>query len=506
MQLKFAQTRFSHKRVVAAKNILCLAVDRLNSDYLGAYGNAWIGSPAFDRLASESILFDSYYATSLDLPTLCRAFWRGESPATIQGVPGEGEDVPKSLFRILKEKGYKTYVVSDSEEVALSSAIEDDYCDGRFYLGAPDAEKPAQSIADAKFFLNFEQLAKFIAKLEDKAEQGDETPWFVWTHFSGWNKLWDFPLEARERYREDETDPAPYSGIKPPYFPSTAQNKSRKREPENALENAEDARGSDEDALEKMDPVDRRQSFSEAYSGGIATFDETLEGFLELLNERGILSKTLFALTGVRGLGTGEPSALGFAPTGVESSPFYAEETRMPLVIRLPDETGATTRMLGLCEPRDLFATLRDWPEFAQTLADPEFWKIEKIEISPFAGKWSADEDEKPQRPSEQTEPEKKPLEPDVEGQNLLTLLADETGTIRSRVVVVAKDQTSIERAVIVENWLLKESPKKTNEETEPDAPRTKLELFVLPDDRYCVNDVANRCVDVVESLSRYLR
>ena len=41
---------------VSGKNILCLAVDRLNADFLGAYGNAWVETPAFDALAAESIL------------------------------------------------------------------------------------------------------------------------------------------------------------------------------------------------------------------------------------------------------------------------------------------------------------------------------------------------------------------------------------------------------------------------------------------------------------------
>ena len=97
-------------------NVLCLAVDRLNADFLGAYGNTWIESPAFNALASSSVLFDSYYATSLDLRALYRAFWRGESPATFRVDQNASEsDAPISLFRALKERGYRTFVVSDVE-------------------------------------------------------------------------------------------------------------------------------------------------------------------------------------------------------------------------------------------------------------------------------------------------------------------------------------------------------------------------------------------------------
>ena len=35
-------------------NVICLAIDRLHLGHLGAYGNAWINTPAIDRLASQS--------------------------------------------------------------------------------------------------------------------------------------------------------------------------------------------------------------------------------------------------------------------------------------------------------------------------------------------------------------------------------------------------------------------------------------------------------------------
>ncbi|MBR5758945.1 MAG: sulfatase-like hydrolase/transferase, partial [Thermoguttaceae bacterium] len=136
-------------------NVLCLAVDRLNADFLGAYGNTWIESPAFNALASSSVLFDSYYATSLDLRALYRAFWRGESPATFRVDQNASEsDAPISLFRALKERGYRTFVVSDVEEITLHEAIDDDYCDGRFFLDVPNAQEPVEALESTRFFRN----------------------------------------------------------------------------------------------------------------------------------------------------------------------------------------------------------------------------------------------------------------------------------------------------------------------------------------------------------------
>lgn len=708
-------TNFNRTPSVSGQNILCLAVDRLNADFLGAYGNAWVETPAFDALAAESVLFDSFFATSLDLETLYRAFWRGESPARV--VPSTDDETtneesseaettvdrsngalngaktddfnvadaaPPSIFRLLKEKGYRTFVVSDDETVALHPAVEDEYCDGRFFLGSPDAALPAETLEETQFFRNFEELARFLAKLEDDAKRakdengGDAAPWFVWAHFSGWNERWDFPLELRERFQEDEDDPVPYAATLVPYWPLEEGAKSAKRGArvdENAVveaalaraaaildadvendasndaalpaeveiefsvefddelnddERGENADESDSDAeldsddafldesaverrlaaselarLAQLDAPERRQAVVEGYCGGVAAFDETLEGFVQLLKESGVLAKTLLLTTATRGFPTGSPSALGveptqetaaadvFAPTPIsgassdaisadaaasptlpipasypddpdeanaplyatgaagETSRFYAESFQLPLAIRLPDGVGATVRLPALCEPRDVFATLRDWPEFAAELATPEFWSFEAIEISPFAGKWSAeseteiaeelDADDVLAVEKERTA-DFDAAAPDVPGQNLLRLLANEDGVLRDRVSVVARDAESEERALVVADWILKETPLAPGVDVDdfsgtgafvadaatltaaPNAvgsptssaastaaplasPRlSRFELFVRPDDRYNVNDVANRCVEIVEKLAPALR
>ena len=721
---------------ISGKNILCLAVDRLNADFLGAYGNAWVETPAFDALAAESVLFDSFFATSLDLETLYRAFWRGESPARVVAssdgeTPNGAErtgaadanealngaksgdfnavaDAPPSIFRLLKEKGYRTFVVSDDETVALHPAVEDEFCDGRFFLGSPDAALPAETLEETQFFRNFEELARFLAKLEDDAKcenGGDAAPWFVWAHFSGWNERWDFPLELRERFQEDEDDPAPYAATLVPYWPLENDAKSAKRnaradenavveaalaraaailDAENDASNADalpaeveiefnvefddpDATGADlndsagaglaqndadfadaddapdvpndssnfndfnknndafldENAVERqlaatelarlaqLDAPERRQCVVEGYCGGVAAFDETLEGFVQLLKESGVLAKTLLLTTATRGFPTGAPSALGLEPTPEtaaadvfappsplsdatvdansadvadslslpisasypdaanaplyatgadgETSRFYAESFQLPLAIRLPNGVGATVRLPALCEPRDVFATLRDWPEFAAELATPEFWSFEAIEISPFAGKWSAestteiaeelDADDVLAVEKERTADFAADA-PDVPGQNLLRLLANEDGVLRDRVSVVARDAESEERALVVADWILKETPlapgvdvddfsgtgafvadvatltaaptssaasptssnaSRGDADADADAslstPRlSRFELFVRPDDRYNVNDVANRCVEIVEKLAPALR
>ena len=506
-------------------NILCLAVDRLNSDALGAYGATWLDTPAFDALASESVLFDSFYATSLNLDSLLRAFWRGESPARFAA----SDDPPdaESIFRVMKRRGFQTFLVSDDERVALSSSVDSDDCDDRFLVEQTRADAPVESLNQTAFFKNFKELAAFLVDLNDAQRIDEPAPWFVWAHFSGWNDAWDFPMERRELFREivrdpqtddlipEESDPESYASTAPPYYPRAPRSRRAGRGRRFAdvpdlrvgagreTDGATDSVAGREIArLASLDETDRRQSVLQAYCGGISVFDETLGGFLEHLKEHGILKNTLFALAGTRGLALGAPGGLGRPGIGDAPSPFYAEEIRVPLLLRLPDETGATVRLPQLCEPRDLFATLRDWPEFAPKLSTREFWRVENREISPLAGRWG-DDDAESDKPID--DDAFSALDPDRPGQNLLTLLADEEGVVRDSIQVVAKDAESSERALIVDDWLLKSAPPTPEDRADNPNATDCVELFALPDDRYCVNDVADRCAEIAERLKTAL-
>src|SRR5271154_3606526 len=48
-------------------NAISLVIDRLHVGYLGCYGNSWIATPNFDRLASDGFVFDQALIESPDL-------------------------------------------------------------------------------------------------------------------------------------------------------------------------------------------------------------------------------------------------------------------------------------------------------------------------------------------------------------------------------------------------------------------------------------------------------
>ena len=58
-------------------NAICLVIDRLHRGFLGAYGNTWIETPAIDRLAAESFVFDQALVDTPHLAALYRSYWQG---------------------------------------------------------------------------------------------------------------------------------------------------------------------------------------------------------------------------------------------------------------------------------------------------------------------------------------------------------------------------------------------------------------------------------------------
>ncbi len=58
-------------------NVICLVIDRLHAGYLGAYGNTWTSTPALDRFAAESFVFDRAIIDSPQLDLIYRSLWLG---------------------------------------------------------------------------------------------------------------------------------------------------------------------------------------------------------------------------------------------------------------------------------------------------------------------------------------------------------------------------------------------------------------------------------------------
>jgi arylsulfatase A-like enzyme len=183
--------------------------------------------------------------------------------------------------------------------------------------------------------------------------------------------------------------------------------------------------------------------FSHAYAGQVALLDECLGVLLEAIRRAPWSERALVVFTSLRGMPLGAHGLLG-----TFDAPLTCELVHVPLLLRLPDGSGALARTPTLVQPPDLAATLRAW-----------------YHLPGYCG-W---------------------------GQNLLELVSDPLAEIRDRAVL---HDGHAEWAVRTHHWYLRR-------QSGEGGPR--YALYVKPDDRWERNDVADRCPDVVEALDAAL-
>jgi len=374
-------------------NALCLTLDRLHAGYLGPYGNTWVATPALDRLAFESFLFDQALIDSVELDSLCRSWWRGWHAQ----CPREADQQP-SLPERLRDAGTHTLLVTEEPELLNRPEVAD-FSDA-IQLSAPEPLEPADELEDTWSAECFARLLDQVALLE--------SPWFVWCHLGMLGRLWDAPMDLRRQFCE-EGDPEPWSAVEVPQL-----------------------------ALAPDHDPDELLAVSHAYAGQVAVLDACLGALRQFLLDDPAGRQTMLVIAGARGLALGEHGCVG--PTG---DPLFGEVVHLPLLLRFPDGLGAAARSPALVEPADLWATLGEL-----LLPDPP-----------------------PPRPT---------------ARSLLTLLHEQQPAQpwRDRLAIVGRGG---QRALRTPAWYLR-----TDE---------KVELYAKPDDRWEVNDVADRCQEVVDLL-----
>lgn len=188
--------------------------------------------------------------------------------------------------------------------------------------------------------------------------------------------------------------------------------------------------------------LDERFGYSQAYAGQVTLLDACLGGLFEQLEESGLDADTAIVVCGLRGLALGEHGTVGHG-----DERLYAENIHLPWLVRLPGGRGRLRRSQALVQPSDLLPTCADW----------------------LGTDWQG---------------------ASRSGCSLAALIDGAAIPTRDRALSGALHQYSIQTP----RWRLRSH-------AGPDGGQT--ELFVKPDDFWEVNDVADRCPEVVEALNR---
>ncbi|MCL2349035.1 MAG: sulfatase-like hydrolase/transferase [Planctomycetaceae bacterium] len=451
----------------AMKSVICLLVDRLHIGYIGAYGNTEVETPFMDRLASESFVADRFYIDSTVVAGFCRSFWHGKHAVCDASFFNE-----PTLMQRLNDIGCLTILLTDDQQIAFSPDAGD-FSDVQFFEAAKNT-KPCDDVAQTYLC---SVMATIMATAQSLAES--KKPFFLCCPIRGFAGNWDFPVVFREKYCGDD-DPEPYMGIVPPLL--------RQNDPvsENGVKNHEANENKKDDG--KYDDegrfIDFRQSVSATYSGGVTMFDELLEVLMTAVDAGEFGRETLFLLAGTRGFPLGDRQQIGFSEAPPEKKaefprdPLCSALVHVPLFVRFPNGFGATVRSDALLQPSDLNRLLAEWLDI-----------LPKHQNRPIGG-------------------------------SMLSLIREDGGPWRDCLLIVSEsvDVTELNDmgqtiCFVTPAWFLrKEIPPRTeNDECQvrcrnrlnADAPEVTRALYVKPDDRWDVNDVSGRCIDIVEQLDQ---
>lgn len=290
-------------------------IDGLQPAYLGCYGNSWVGTPEFDRLAAESFVLDQAFLDSADWSSLYRTYWEGKH-AWLQR---DGEAHGTSLMDRLRAAEVATALLTDDAAIA-GQPLAGDF-DEIVLVPTPAVERAAESIEETQF-------ARLIAAAADWLSRADDSS-LLWIHARGLSGPWDAPLALRNQYVEetdgDEEDSPPPDDVAflPRKLPAD----------------------SDPDVL---------LGIRRAYAGQVTAIDTCVGALLDVLDESG-LRDTLFQLISMRGYPLGEHARLGHVDDALDE-----ELVHLVWIARHCETIEPAGRSQALVQPADLHFTLLD--------------------------------------------------------------------------------------------------------------------------------------------------
>lgn len=302
-----------------ARNAVILVIDRLGAGFVGPYGNTWLETPAFNRLAAEGLTFEFPITDTPSLATVYRSYCRGWHALTSSPCV----EAP-SCLELVRRAGGQTVLFTDEPAVTdLGGSLGFSEV-----IAVPEGAKDtAPDVADTQLGRLFSMVLDHLPRLR--------SPYVLWIHAQAMSAPWDAPYELRCSLR-DEDDPPPPNFVAPPSgtLPPDA-------DPDLAL------------------------GYQQAYAAQISVADTCLALLWEQLRQRADWASTLFACTSPRGYPLGEHGMLGDTP-----GPLYGELCHVPCLIRAPGQELEAARSQRFAQPADLAATLASWLGLADSFAE----------------------------------------------------------------------------------------------------------------------------------------
>ncbi|MDG2015132.1 MAG: hypothetical protein P8J33_16625 [Pirellulaceae bacterium] len=270
------------------RNAIVLLMDGLNPSYLSAHGCTWINTPAFDQLAADSVVFERGLTESVDSQKALAAFL-GECHAGL--VHAEDASLSPGLSA-LAEGGVPRLLLTD--DVSALAGLESHF-DQVIELGQAGEAAGLESAEDIGDTFLAQCFAGVINELPKQS-----APFLAVIHLTNLTRVWDAPLEMRDKYR-DEEDPEALKMV-------TAVQQTGDFDPDEIL------------------------GVTHAYGAQLETLDTCLDVFLQEMQLDGLWENTRMVLAGMRGFPLGHRGQIGHALSHLAS-----DALRVPLWVRPAD-------------------------------------------------------------------------------------------------------------------------------------------------------------------------
>jgi len=314
-------------------NVVLIVSDTLRRDHLGAYGNEWIRTPALDRLARRSVVFDNHHIGSFPTMPARADLLTGRLSLTFMTWAPLPADLP-TLPELLGEAGYLTMGIVDTPfYVRNGFGYDRGFQDFLWLRGQGDAKRMEERL-DARATWRHESdrwVARTTTAAEEWLERHYEETFFLLVDVWDPHEPWNPPDYYTKLYAPD------YDG----------------RETETGYDNWRDAGLTEEDV---------RLSHA-TYAGEVSLVDRWVGRLVEKLDVLGIADSTVLVFLSDHGYYFGEHDYLGKsvwdAELGTQSwSPLYREIVDVPLLVQMPG--AAPRRTSALTTLVDVPATILD--------------------------------------------------------------------------------------------------------------------------------------------------
>ncbi len=303
-------------------NILFILIDTLRADHLGCYGYGKATSPSIDRLASQGVLFERYFAPGIPTTPAHTTLYTGLHPIEHNIVcHGGSVDLDRSipvLPELLQRAGLTTCAVDNLYDIKpwLARGYE-------YYVNPSHKHR-------MRLLVSCEEInRRAIPWLQAHASE----PFFLFIHY--WEPHTPYLPPAKYRLFWDGRDPCD---------PNVRTLEPIKQTPFWAMWG--------DTWFNKLGPITDADYITSLYDGEVRHADEGVGALVGALDDLGLAEETLVVITSDHGE-VMVRNGIFFDHHGL-----YEENIRVPLILRMPGRVPSGVRVQALCDQTEMAPTL----------------------------------------------------------------------------------------------------------------------------------------------------